>query len=86
MLDWFQGGLQHEERPELMTSEGWIWLFTVADMRWVDPDHVHDYIYFRGTGFNGLNEFDLENAVKTTLEQHGVTTKVEYVYPHGEEL
>jgi hypothetical protein len=73
--DWL-GDWSKESRPIWMHEWEWQWWFNVKDLRWADPSDTEESIWYKGTGFNGLNEFDLENAIRQALSQHGIVCEV----------
>jgi hypothetical protein len=73
---WYTESFSKDFKPLWMKPWEWQWVITVKDTRWEEPNDVVNAVLYKGTGFNGLNEFDLENAIRTTLAQHAVFTEV----------
>lgn len=81
-IPWALGGFQDYERPWWLNDTEWHDLIQVMDLRFADqaslPRMSEDTRLIKGTGFVGLCEFDLEEAVRLWLRTKGVRINVTY--------
>ena len=80
-VEWAVGGFCSEDKPVWMRPCEWFLLCTVADSRTVQSQDAWEQgaMPFRGTGFMGLCEFDVERAARQFLLSKGLKTDPEYV-------
>lgn len=80
--DWVKGGFKPYDRPLWLKDQEWHNLCTVWDSRGIDPNEFpmmeDDTRVIKGTGFTGLCEYDLEEAVRLWFKSKGVIAGINY--------
>jgi hypothetical protein len=79
---WVVGGFRSEDKPVWLQREEWFWMLTALDTRVFNANDVWlmEAVPRKGTGFMGLCEYDLEEAVRSYLLIKGIEVEPEFLW------